>query len=807
MKASIRWISEILGKDVDAHVAAERLTLAGVEIDDVREVTAPGPGIVSARVIERRQHPAKTSLFVVDVHDGSTRRQVVCGAPNTPGPGAHVVLALPGTALADGRRIETRPLSGVESSGMLCSEAELGIGPDFSGILILEGDPRTGTPLGEMYDLSDWILEFSITPNRPDCLGHVGLAREVAAVFGMEFSPPLDVTPSDVLSEDISALAHVRIDDPAGCPRYAAAVLRGVKVKPSPFAVRHRLHVLGTRPISNIVDVTNLILLLCNQPLHAFDLRLLPGGEIVVRRAAQGETIVTLDDVERRLLPSDLVIASRERPVAIAGVMGGQGTAIGEDTTDVLIECAYFDPNTIRRTSARLHLQSESSYRFERGTDPGPLPGIVSRAAAMMIDMAGGRASRGIIDACPSPIVPARIPFRMSKADRIVGTKFDPSQCRDALVRIGCSLEPLADGETGFTVTAPTHRPDLTREIDIVEEVARLRGYDTIEATRPFVQADEPRRASYDLTMRVKRALAAAGLDEVISLSFTSSRMTELLGMPGTRVALANPLNADRDVMRTSLLPGLLDLLCYHVARSRNALRVFEVGNTFARGDGGVVDGVIEAKRAAGLVHGPRPCWVSENRGIADFNDAWGALRTAARSIWNVDASVVRFDEAPSWLHPRSACRVMVAGLDIGWVGELNPLLAQELDLPGDRGGHAAPVGIFEIGLAGVPTSVPRHRGFSEMPSSERDLAMVFPERVEVGSIVDLARQSSPEILESVDVFDIFRGGQIPAGEKSVAFRMCFRAPDRTLRQAEVDEMVGRIADALTTVLGGKVRS
>jgi phenylalanyl-tRNA synthetase beta chain len=805
MKASIKWIQEILGEEVDAGRAAERLTMGGVEIEEVVGIPSPHRDVVAARIVDRGPHPERSRLHVVTVDDGHGTHRVVCGAPNTPDAGGTVVFARPGAKLG-AATIGVKDIAGVASSGMICSEHELAVGPDESGILVLDETPTPGTPLAELYDLEDEVLEFTITPNRPDCLGHIGLAREVAAVLGMRFTRPPPPRLAEETGPPIGELASVRIDDPDGCPRYTAAVVRGVAVRPSPFALRHRLHILGVRPIENIVDITNWVLLYDNQPLHAFDLRLLPGGEVVVRRARDGETIVTLDEVERELRSTDLVIASRERPIAVAGVMGGEGTAVRDDTTDVLIECAYFDPNTIRRTSARLKLMSESSYRFERGTDPGVLPEVAARAATMMVDLGGGRAAGGLIDVHPVAIERPRMVFHVPRAERIVGTAFEARWCQNALERLGCEVAPTT-GDEAFAVLAPTYRPDLTREIDLIEEVARLRGYDTMESTYPSVRVSEPRRGSFDLVMRYKRALAATGLDEVVTLSFASARRLEELSLPGVPVVLANPLSTDRDVMRTSLLPGLLDLLAEHVARSRGPLRVFEVGTVFERSDGGVVEGVRERISAAALVCGPRPAWISEDRGVMDFHDVHGVLEHAFENLFCVTPTIERFEDAPAWLHPRSACRVVAGGRVLGWIGELHPGQAGRLDLPADKEGLPLPVGILEVEVTGEPYRVPRYRPYSTMPASERDLALVFPEEVEVGRIREVVCEQVGSILESVEVFDVFRGAGIPAEHKSVAFRMTMRAEDRTLRQEEVDAAVDRVVEELASELDGRART
>jgi phenylalanyl-tRNA synthetase beta chain len=808
MKVSIRWMEEILGAELDPARTAEKLTMAGTEVEEIARATAPGSGVVVAEVIETAAHPdsARSGLKVVQVWNGREQVQVVCGAPNTPGKGARVVYAGPGTDIK-GLRIEGRDFDGVASAGMLCSEDELDIGPDEAGIIVLEEDVKAGTPLSEAFRLEDWILDLSITPNRPDLLGHIGTAREAAALLKMPFACPAGKEGWRELDEDTSSRVRVVIEDAGGCPRYAAAVVAGVSVGRSPLGMRSRLHRLGVRPISNAVDVTNWILLLHNQPLHAFDLKRVSGASIIVRRAAEGERIITLDGVERRLEKEDLVIADASSPVAMAGIMGGEGSGIDEWTKDVLIECAYFDPVTIRRTSSRLNLSSESSYRFERGIDPTNQMRALRDSVAMMCGLTGGSAARGLLDVHPAPHRAAAVRLRRTRVDKILGVQLDWKASLGILERLGGGVEEKGKDRQEAHVVIPAFRPDLTREIDLIEEIARVTGFDNIPSKKPVITADAPERSSYDLVQSVRHAMAAAGFTEAVNISIVAGEKQERYFPGRRRVEVANPLSSEKDTMRLSLIPGLLDNLVYATTWKEPSCRMFEVGTVFSPGEGGLVDGIVEKTAAAAVAFGPRPAWVGERRGEADFYDVLGLLMHLGDGVWHVAPEIVRDPaRAPAFLTPVSACRIMLGGRDSGWMGELHPGFYEWLELPRTKGGGEK-VGVMEITL---PDLAPARRKFSPIssfPTAERDIAMIFDETVETAGAVRTIRETAGPILESVRLFDIYRGkGPDWTGKKSLAFSLVYRSRQATLRAEEIDELHGKVVSALEAKLGGKLR-
>jgi len=808
MKISISWIREILGADLDPARTAERLTMAGTEVEDIAHAPAPAPGVVVADVIETADHPSpdRSGLKVVQVWNGREQIQVVCGAPNTPGKGARVVFAGPGSEIR-GMRIDRRDFEGVMSTGMLCSEDELAIGPDEDGIIVLEEDIKAGTPLADAFPLEDWILDLSITPNRPDLLGHIGAAREVAALMGMPFVEPALRTGWRELDEKTSSRVRVVIEDAEGCPRYAAAVVGGVAVGRSPLGMRSRLHRLGVRPISNAVDVTNWILLLHNQPLHAFDLKRVVGATIIVRRARDGERIITLDGLERRLETRDLVIADSASPVAIAGIMGGEGSGIDERTKDVLIECAYFDPGTIRRTSSRLNLASESSYRFERGIDPTNQMRALSESVHMMCALAGGSAARELTDVHPAPHRARAVRLREPRVERILGVKLDWKASLGILERLGCGVEKQAMGAAEAQVVIPPFRPDLTREIDLIEEVARVTGFDNIPSKKPVITVDAPERSSYDLVQSVRHAMAAAGFTEAVNISIVAGEKQERYFPGRGRVEVANPLSSEKDTMRLSLIPGLLDNLVFAASWKEPSVRMFEVGTIFHPGEGGLVEGIVEKTSAAAVAFGPRPAWVGERRGEADFYDVLGLLMHLGESVWHVAPEIVREPaRPPAFMAPLSACRIMLEGRESGWIGELHPTFYEWLELPRTKGGRER-VGVVELTLPDLAPVTRKFRPISAFPTAERDIAMTFDESVETAGAVGLIRETAGPILESVRLFDIYRGkGPDWEGKKSLAFSLVYRSDQATLRTEDVDALHGKVVSALESKLGGKLR-
>ncbi|MBI5500170.1 MAG: phenylalanine--tRNA ligase subunit beta [Deltaproteobacteria bacterium] len=796
MKISLAWLRELIDLPEPAAEVAERLTMTGFEVEAVHRAGAHLEGAVAGEVLEVRPHPGRPDMHVVVVADGVGRREVVCGAPNIPAPGGKTAYAPPGAKLGD-VAVEARRLGGVESLGVLCSETDLGIGADASGLLVLPPATRPGASLHEVLCLHDHVLDVNVTPNRPDGLGHLGIARELGTIYRrpvcLPQAPPFQRTAREVDP-------YVRVDDPAGCPRYGAQVVRGLAVAPSPWAVRYRLHLLGVRAVSNLVDVTNLVLLLFSQPLHAFDLAKLRGGTIVVRRARDGETMFTLDGLERRFVPDDVLICDGEGPVAVAGVMGGLSSEIRDDTTDVLIECAHFDPPSIRRTSRRLGLSSESSYRFERGTDRSGVPRALAYAAGLMAELGRGRVCGEAIDAGGTGPDPAPVRLRPARVARIVGREFPSDEIRGTLERLGCRLAPASNG--ALDVVAPGWRPDLTREIDLVEEIARIGGYDALPGTPPTVTAGPRTQGNWEKLATLRRVLVARGLAETVNHVFADLPTLQAFGATEDQcVPLKNPLDAGRALLRTTLLPGLLGDARLAFAHRLPGAALFELGKTFHRRPGGTPGLPHETWRLGIVLAGKRIEGLAGNAADWDLYDLAAMLAAAADGALRRPWALRPAPDRVRWCHPRSACLVEIDGAEAGFAGELHPATADRLDVP--RGAQVLELELTPERFRPEPDKV---RELPRFPAVRRDLAAVFDETVTAGDVVADARRLGPTFLDEVSVFDVYRGEGIPAGRKSMAFALVYRHPERTLTEAEVETAHAGVVDGLVSRFGVTIR-
>jgi phenylalanyl-tRNA synthetase beta chain len=716
MRVSYRWLSELVpGLELSPAELADRLTMAGLEVEGVHEVGTGLEPVIVAEVTAVEPHPERDKLSLVTINRGGGNQQVVvCGAPNVPAPGGLVVLAPLGTTLPGvGVTLTAREIGGVRSAGMLCSEKELGLGDDAAGILVLPpGLSAAGTPLITAVPTArDTIFEIGVTPNRADALSHLGVAREVAALLGLPFAVPPAADPERAARAELRELVSIENQDPERCPRYGARVVLGVTVGPSPLSVRWRLASLGIRPISNVVDVTNWILLEFGHPMHAFDLDRVRGQKIAIRRARPGEPFVTLDGVSRTLDPDDLVICDGEGPTALAGVMGGQDSEIRDTTTRVLLECAYFAPRGIRRTSRRHALATDSSYRFERGVDWGGISRVLDHAAVWLSRIAGGEVVPGeILAGDHLPELPV-ITLRQARLDALLGKPVPWDEACEILGRLGFP-RPSGDGCGGGQAQflGASHRPDVGREVDLIEEVGRVRGLDGLPTLLPPI-APQPPRIAGRLEREISELAAHLGLSETLGYSFLSRRELEVLSAPAPVVTLKNPLSEDRSVMRTSLLPGLLEALGRARRRGERNLRLFAVGALFLGPDSGPRSPQAEARRPrlpddvgvlpeerpafAALLAGSRPAHLA--RPELDVYDAKGLAVELVERATGRHALVRWVGAAPDTrhLHPRSAGEIEVDGLRVGLFGSLHPDLVDALDLDG-------PAEIVELDLGAL---------------------------------------------------------------------------------------------------------
>ena len=793
MRAPLSWIRDFTPLPDDVAAITDALNHLGLEVEGVEEPGAEINGVVVARVLEVHPHPDADKLRLVDIEFGVGETRVVCGAPNVAA-GMLVAYAGSGATLPGGFMLEPRTIRGVVSDGMLCSTRELGLGDDHGGIMDLDAALEPGTDICEALGLDDAVFELSITPNRPDAMSIVGIARDLAAHFGLPFTP----TPGAEFDAGDGAVP-VEIVDAEGCPRFTARAL-SVRLGPAPDWMQRRLTLAGMRPISNVVDITNYVLLERGQPLHAFDRHRLPGGGLRVRRAGEGETIETLDGVERALTSADLLVCGTDDvPQAIAGVMGGAAAEVGDDTTEIVLEAAYFDPMTISRTSKRLGLRSESSARFERGIDPNGVLAGSDRAVELLVEHADARVLTGVVDAYPTPIVPPRVTVRTDRVNRILGTSLGTAEVVALLAPLGVECE--ADGPDATTAVVPTFRPDIEREIDLIEEVARRLGLDAIPRTLPsnpdhvggLTAAQAQRRLVAD-------ALVGAGCSEAYTLSLLAEPLVAPFGYAAVdTVTLTNPLRAEESVLRPAVLPGLLGAVAFNAAQGNADVALFETGHVFRR----PVDAVLqpdERDHVAITIAGTRAGRPHEADRPVDVYDAIRAVDAITDALRLAD---VRLEAAATpGLHAGRTAAVIVDGTVVGHVGEVDrdalavhgltgPVVAAELDLGA---------------LLGATRLARRYSPPSRFPASGVDLAFVLDDAVPAAAVLATLRTAAGDLLEDVRIFDVFRSEALGEGRRSVAFALRFRSPERTLTDAEVGEARTACIDAVTRAHAAELR-
>lgn len=797
MRIPYRWLREFVDTTAEARDVAERLTMAGVETGLVAEGASELRGLVVAAVLDVAPHPAASSLRLCEVSTGAERYRVVCGAPNVRA-GVRAAFAPPGATLPGGRAIAVATIRGTASEGMLCSEAELGVGDEAGGILLLGSDAPVGADLVSHLGLDDAILEVEVTPNRPDCLAIVGVAREVAALTGGRLRPP------DVAVREDPALTtkgwRITIEDSDLCPRYAARLIADVTVGPSPPWLAQRLRAAGLRPINNVVDVTNYVLWELGHPLHAFDGDLLTDRHVVIRRARPGETVETLDGQTRTLADSMLVIADAARAVAVAGVMGGANSEVRASTRHVLLESAYFAPGSIRRTAKALGLSTEASYRFERGADIEGLRAALDRAARLIAELGGGRVAAGVLDAYPAPRRPLAVPLRLERIQRVVGACPPPGVVADILRGLGF---PATERPGGFEVVVPAFRRDVAMEDDLVEEVARIWGYERIPSTLPSGALALTRRPRHMVARdAVRRVLTAAGYHEAVSLSLTDPAHLRHLGLDADDprvVRLQNPLAADRSVMRPTLLFGLLEAVASNVRRQTPDVRLFEVGRVFEGRGAGVLP--REDTRVALVLTGLRAprAWYAP-RARADVFDAKGAVEGLVEALGRGDVAT---EPGPApYLEDGRGATIVVQGTPVGVMGELHPAVQKAFDL-------AAPAFVAELSLDAIealPERVVHYRSLPRHPAVQRDLAVVVAAGVPAADVARAIDAIRPAWLKRVVLFDVYEGVQVGPGRKSLAYGLLYQADDRTLTDAEVNRAHAEVVERLRTELGAEVR-
>ncbi len=800
MRISYNWLKDYVEISLTPQQVADKLTMAGLEVEGLEYLGAGMEGVIVGKVVAMKPHPSADRLTLCDVDTGSEVLPIVCGARNMKA-GDAVPLALVGARLPGGVKIQKSAIRGVTSYGMLLSEKELGLAKESEGLLILPGDVRVGEPVVSALGLDDWAFEINVTANRPDCLSLIGIAREVSAITRRALKPPK--TTVKQAGEAIGNLINVEVEDPALCPRYAGRVVTGIKVGPSPSWMQRRLQAVGMRAINNVVDVTNYVMMEMGHPLHAFDHALLREHKVVVRAAAQGELFTTLDGVERKLDLGMLLICDGLRPVALAGVMGGQNSEVTADTTGIFIESAYFDPASVRRTSKKLGLHTEASHRFERGADPEGLIAALDRAAGLIHELAGGKVATGRADEYPSVIRMPEVTVSAGRVNALLGVELEKKEMLDVLKRLKITVKD--EGGDTFTAEGPTFRPDLTREADMVEEIARIHGYGRIKAALPgYVMTPRLPDRTRDSVSAVKETLLAQGYNEVINYSFMNPAEFDRFKLPEDDfrrkvVRLKNPLTEEQSVMRTTLAPSLIGNLAWNVSRGVRDVKMFEVSRVFISAGPGLPE---EPLRVAALAAGSRTgsLWDGKDGGC-DFFDLKGAVLSLL-DRFRVEGALFKPATDVPFLHPGKSAWLMIGGREAGYMGQVHPDVMAAYDVPLDAY-------IFELELAAFIESGGEARKYSQLPkypSVDRDVAVIVSEDVSSYAVLKTIESLKIELVEDVRLFDYYAGKPIPEGMKSLAYTVTYRSAARTLTDVEVNEVHQQVMSALKDRLGAEIR-
>ena len=806
MKVLWSWLLEFCDLDNQPTVeeGARALTRGGLEIEGMTNLGAGFSGVVVAQVVGKKPHPDSNKLTLVDVitDDGGTATQVVCGASNVPEPGRKVLWAQIGATLPNGMTLAAKPVKGIVSPGMLCAEDELGLGDDHAGIIVLGEDDTTqlGQPAQKALFLDDWMLEVNAPANRGDVLGHLGVARELVAMLrGKLVLPDVDLSAFTDAGGTGGQNFDIAIQDPIGCPRYTARLIDGVAVRPSPRRLAQRLRSVGVRPISNLVDITNYVLFEIGQPLHAFDADTLKGGVVGISHAGDGDKFTTLDNASRTLVKNDLVVRDGDRAIALAGVMGGLDTEVTDKTTRVLLEAASFQPISVRRTARRLGLHSEASHRYERGVDPELAALGSARASRLMCMHGGGKVIGDLIDAYPNRRTIASIPVRLDRVRMLTGVALQASTCRDALERLGCTV---TGSDSTFDVTPPSGRADVSREVDVIEEILRVVGYEQVSSTIPVLR-QAPGVRERDRAEAARSALAAAGASEAITFGFQSTARTNALNLPGTDrrmqpITIRNPMGIDQEVMRTSLVPNLLAAVARNQSHGRPDLALFEVGSVFLRRGEGVTERPLhqladEPAWATGVLAGRRPTQIG--LGVPwDAFDAKGLALVAIRAVAG-DVRVTTRAGTVGYFHP-GVCGELVLGTEvIGWFGEVHPDTRKKLGVDGA-------VFAFDLDLSKLPLAAPAQmQSIARFPGSTRDVSLLLSESIPAARVVEVIENAAEALMSSVRLLEDYRDAKLGAGMKSMLWSIMYRALDRTLTDVEVDKahenIVARLVENL----------
>jgi phenylalanyl-tRNA synthetase beta chain len=800
MKATIQWLSDFVDIDLEVHKLADLMTMSGFEVEAIEKLGEGLEKILVGEVVEVKPHPTIEGLTVSKVRTGGSSVTIVSSAPNIRA-GLKAPLALPGVRLPGGIEVGKRAFEGVESVGVLLAEDELALTADHSGVMELPGAAKVGSPITEAMDLVDWLLDIGVTPNRADCLSIIGLAREISALT----SVPLKKREIKIIEEgpDINTLTSVQVIDKDLCPRYTARVVQNIEIKQSPFWMRFRLKRLDLRDINNVVDITNYVMLEYGQPMHAFDYHLLSGNRIVVKRAAKGESFFTLDAVERKLNEDVLMICDGEKPVGIGGVMGGANSEIQDDTKTVVLEAAYFHPPSIRRTSKTLGLPTEAAFRFERGVDPVGVVDAANRAAELTRELAGGVIARGMIDIVGEIPRAKPLTIRTSRIKKIMDFDVTVKETKEFLQRL--QIDVQSETKDSVTVLPPPFRMDLEREIDLIEEVARLKGFDKIAETLPEIGMDYAERSPIKrLTERVSEVMLSAGFNEVITYSFIAGDSLDKLGISGSdprrkAILLANPMNEDMAVMRTTLMPSIIRTCVTNINYLNYDVQIFEIARVFKPREKGLPE---EDEHLCALISGKRyPRQWGMPTSEVDFFDIKGIWETVVDKLGLLEIKYTDNNDHP-YLDGEQSCTIVSGSTPIGCIGKIDQRVMKNFDLGRDAY-------VLEANLSRLLDRATREITFRPLfrfPSVLRDISLVVGGSVKSEEIVEAISAAGDTLIKGVTIFDMYQGKQIQEDKKSLALTVRYQSEDRTLTDDEVNVVHGRVIDVLKERLGVQIR-
>ena len=787
MKISYNWLKDYLDLNIDPYELADKLSLAGLEVEEVVENRLDFEHVVVGKVLSKEKHPDADKLSLCTVDVGNEQLFIVCGAPNVAA-GQTVPVAKIGADLPIGLKIRKSKIRGQESMGMICSEAELGLSDKADGIWVLPDELSAGTPLHEGLNYeTDYIYDIALTPNRPDCLSHIGVAREVGAIIGKKIKKidPLFAEKAIPASDKIS----VTIQCPDTCPRYSARYIENIKIGPSPEWLARRVEKVGMRSINNVVDITNYVLMETGHPLHAFDYTFVKDGKIIVRESTDGEMFTTLDGKERKLKSKTVLICDAERAVALGGIMGGLNSEVNDNTTSILLESAYFVPESVQVNSRHLGLSTEASQRFERGADPNGTEYAINRATQLLVELCGGEVFKGIVDAYPTPVEPKQIELKTEQINNLIGTELSEAEMSGILDKIEIPVDK-------HMVIAPTFRPDLERVADVAEEVLRLYGLNNVASAKMTSIPYQLRMNEEDFFVdRLKNLLTGMGLQEVLTGSMVSkelwSKFTEAPLYP-----ILNPISKDMDVLRNALIPSLAQVIQHNSHRQVKDLKIFEINKIFLPGQS-LSELPNEIKKLSIAFYGTRDGndWYSSKTSV-DFYDIKGFVLTLLDKISLDCPNLIYYSDSEK-------AEVVYDKKTIGWFGALDRKIASVYEIE-------EPVYVAELELGSLFDLQTTERSFkhiAKFPWVDRDIALVVNEDINAGEILDQIRRNGGKYLKDVGIFDVYKGKQVESGKRSIAFRLIFQSPDRTLSDDDVNPVFDKIISIVTKKFNAKLRA